>query len=387
MPDWLDLAAPFLPRLLREAGYTTAHFGKWHLGHALGAPPPSAYGLDYSATDSTSTGPRFGSDEIEQYRRGHPEAGSGVVDVELIPDFRDNSTCLIVDETLSFLRAHPQGPFYINVWTLLPHAPLHPTPEQLAPWKSLDPRPDAFQTWMCDYTAHAADLRGQSQVFAAAMSALDAQIGRLLDGLHELGLDRNTLILFSSDNGPEDYRVVNATNAGMGSTGPFRARKRSLYEGGLRTPLLVRWPGHVEAGTADTRSVLSAVDFLPTICALAGARLPEGYRFDGEDVSDIWLGSDRARRSALYWEWRFEVVGDEYTPPRYAVRDGNWKLFTNADRSHVELFDVIHDPEERWNVAAAHPDIAERLTTAATEWGKTLPDSPTAKASGAGQLH
>lgn len=127
---------------------------------------------------------------------------------------------------------------------------------------------------MRKYLAGAEDLRAQMQVYCASLTDLDTQIGRLLDALEELGLADNTIIFFSSDNGPEDYRVRNAANAGVGSTGGLRARKRSLYEGGIRTFGLVRWPGRVPSGRVDTTSVVSAVDFLPTIASLAGVQLP-----------------------------------------------------------------------------------------------------------------
>jgi N-acetylgalactosamine-6-sulfatase len=227
---------------------------------------------------------------------------------------------------------------------------------------------------MRDYAGRAKNLQSQMQVYAASMADLDTQLGRLFEGLHELDLEKNTVVIFSSDNGPEDYRVGNAANAGVGSPGPHRARKRSLYEGGVRVPLLVRWPGHVTAGATDETSVVGAVDFLPTVCILAGVKLPDSLKSDGEDTSDMLLGQPRPRRRPLFWEWRFAVTGGgEYAPPRFAVRDGDWKLFTNADRSRVELYNIPRDPEERNDVAAEHAEVANRLAEVVLEWGRTLP--------------
>jgi N-acetylgalactosamine-6-sulfatase len=380
MPNWLDPEAPFLARMLHDAGYATAHFGKWHLGHGDGAPSPGEYGFDAHATYN-SAGPLLGADEIERFRREHPEWSSkDELNKEYIPHYRAHTTRMIVDEAIKFVREHRRDPFYVNLWTLLPHAPLDPTPEQLAPWKELTPRADSFASWMKDYAARAKDLRSQLQIYAASMADIDTQLGRLLDGLRELNLHDNTVVIFSSDNGPEDYRIGNAANAGVGSPGPHRARKRSLYEGGVRVPFLVRWPNRIKTGTTDETSVVGAVDLLPTICSLAGVKLPERFNSDGEDMSDVLLGEPRPRRGPLYWEWRFAVTGGgEYAPPRYAVRDGDWKLLTGPDRSRVALYNIPRDPEERHNVAAEYPRVVDRLAEKVLAWGKTLPPEPVAE--------
>lgn len=357
MPDWLDPKTVTITRLLRDAGYATGHFGKWHLGNGPAAPTPGDYGIDVHRTVNSS-GPSLG-DEAQE------------------PFFRARSTALIVDETIKFIQANKDRPFYLNVWTLVPHAPLKPTPAQLKVYEGLEPRADdpAFGEWMQKYAAAAKDLKSQMKVFCASLTDLDTQIGRLLQALDDLKLADNTIILFSSDNGPEDYRIGNAANAGVGSPGPLRARKRSMYEGGIRTFGLVRWPGHVAAGRVDDTSVISGVDWLPTICKLAGVTVPDSIQADGEDVSDIWLGQPRARRKPLYWEWLFRVWGDEYTPPMLAIRDGPWKLLANHDGGHAELFNIPVDVAEKHDVAAAHPDVVQNLSAKALAWQRSLPPS------------
>ncbi len=360
MPDWLDPKVPTLATLLKGAGYSTAHFGKWHLGSGNEAPPPEAYGFDVSKTVN-SNGPALG-DEKDPY-------------------FRAKSTAMIVDETIKFIREHKGGPFYANVWTLLPHAPLKPTPEQLAVYADLQPSAGAaaFGPWMQKYLGEAKDLKSQMQVFCASLTDLDTQLGRLFAALDEMKLAEDTIIFYSSDNGAEDYRIGNASNAGVGNTGPLRARKRSMYEGGIRTFGLVRWPGHVPAGKRDEVSVTGGLDFLPTICKLAGVSVPENVRPDGEDVSDIWLGKPRARTRPLHWEWLFNVAGGEeygYMPPMLAVRDGDWKLFVNHNGSDAELFNIPRDIGEEHNVAAENPDVVKALAAKALAWAKSLPPSP-----------
>jgi N-acetylgalactosamine-6-sulfatase len=359
MPDWLDPQVTTLPKLLKSAGYATAHFGKWHLGGGPDAPAPEAYGIDVSRT-TVSNGTPFA------------EVGD--------PYFWAKSTGLIVDETIAFIKAHKDQPFYANVWTLLPHATLKPTPEQLAVYADLNPSAGdpAFGPWMQKYLDEAKDLKSQMQVFCASLTDLDTQLGRLFSALDEMKLANDTIIFFSSDNGAEDYRIGNAANGGVGNTGPLRARKRSMYEGGIRTFGIVRWPGHVAAGTRDETSVTGGVDFLPTICKLTGVSLPENLRPDGEDVSDIWLGKSRARTKPLFWEWLFDVKGSGeggYMPPMLSVRDGDWKLFVNHNGTGAQLFNIPQDISEQHDVAAANPEIVRSLTGKALAWAKSLPPS------------
>jgi N-acetylgalactosamine-6-sulfatase len=355
MPNWLDPDVTTVCDLLKGAGYSTAHFGKWHLGSGEGAPGPSDYGIDDHRTVNAN-GPGW--------------------DMGVDPYFRAHSTGLFVDETIRFIKETVEAgkPFYVNLWTLVPHALLKPTPEELAVYEGLEVDSEDFPSYMRDYVANAPDTQSQMRIFCAAMTGLDEAIGRLLDFLDEQGLAENTVIFFSSDNGPEDYHIGNAKNAGMGFPGILRARKRSIYEGGVRTPLIVRWPGKVKAGRIDEDAVITGVDFLPTVCALAGVPVPD-IKADGENVSDMLLRKSRPRTKPICWEWRGRVFGNPvYEPPRLAVRDGDWKLFTGYDGETVELYNIPNDPEERNNVAEENPEVAERLKKMALDWKATLPE-------------
>ncbi len=361
MPNWLDERVTTLPDLLRSAGYATAHFGKWHLGSGPGAPTPEAYGFDV-ARIASGNGPTY------EEARGKP-------------DFWSRSTGLFVDDTIAFLREHRDQPCFVNLWTLIPHAKLAPSAEQLEVCADLKPKADdpAFGPWMRKYLAGAKDLESQMKIYCASLTNLDTEIGRLLDALDEMAMTENTILVFSSDNGPEDYRVGNAANAGVGSPGPLRGRKRSLYEGGIRTFGLVRWPGKVAAGRVDETSVVAAVDLLPTICSLAGVEIPATLVCDGEDQSDRWLGRKTApREKALFWEWLFTVQGPEdgYEPPMLAIREGDWKLFLDHQGGHAQLYQIPGDPGEHTDLAAKEPEIVKRLSDKALDWVKTLPPSP-----------
>jgi len=354
MPNWLAPDVTTVTDLLKRAGYATAHFGKWHLcgGGIPEAPTPSAYGIDEHRT-MNSSGPGW--------------------DVRKDPYFRAHSTGLFVDETIRFVQKHRDRPFFVNLWTLVPHATLKPTPEELKAYESLTVDTGAFKGSMRRYLSQAPKLDSQMKVYAAAVTGMDQALGRLFAKLDELGLADNTLIFFTSDNGPEDYHVRNARNAGVGSPGPFRGRKRSIYEGGVRTSCIVRWPGHVPAGRRDEESVITAVDFLPTVCRLAGADVP-AIQPDGEDVSDILLGKPRPRRKPIFWEWRGGVAGDPaYRPPPLAIREGKWKLLVGPDGSSRELYDIPNDPAEKTNLASKHPDVARRLAEKVLAWKKALP--------------
>ncbi len=338
--DFLDSKVPTITRLLKQAGYATGHFGKWHLGSGSGAPSPSAFGIDeHIAVNSTD----------KAWSRNEQD-----------PYFRANSTSLIVDESIRFIEKNKDKPFYLNVWSLLPHAPLHPTEEQMKPYERMGPRGLPY--------------KGAMQIYYASVTAMDAQLGRLLTRLDELGIADNTVVFFSSDNGPEDIHLAEASHSGVGSAGPFRGRKRSLYEGGIRMPFLVRWPKHIRARHVDNQSVMAGVDFLPTVAALTNTALPGSLKIDGEDRSPVLLRGPGPRSKPLFWEWRLGIFGDVmHQSPRLATRAGNWKLLMNPDRSRVELYDIPSDPTELHDQSAAHPEVVAQLSARLLAWQKTLP--------------
>jgi N-acetylgalactosamine-6-sulfatase len=152
-----------------------------------------------------------------------------------------------------------------------------------------------------------------------------------------------------------------------------------MHEGGIRTFGLVRWPGKVPAGRVEERAVVGAVDFLPTVAALAGVKVPETLAPDGEDLSALWRGGPAtARTRPLYWEWLSGVQGqdDGYMPPPLCVRDGDWKLFVDHHGKGAQLFNIPKDSGEHQDLAAQNPDIVKALSERALAWVKTLPPSP-----------
>ena len=187
-------------------------------------------------------------------------------------------------------------------------------------------------------------------------------------------MGENTIIIFSSDNGPEDIYIPHAGYHAVGLPGPFRGRKRSLYEGGIREPFILRWKGHHAESHVDETTVLSGTDLLPTFCSLAGVDLPDEYLPDVEDMSEVFRGGERKRRSALMWEWRFHGVGQLLNrSPMLAIRDGDWKLLMNPDRSRVELYDMVEQPMELHSCADRHLEVVERLAAEVLRWQEQLP--------------
>ncbi len=331
MPDWLDPDAVMLPRMLQHAGYATAHYGKWHLTSrefAEQAPLGTAYGYDDYAGWN---GPLPGIGYFEIY-----------------------------DKALDFLRAHRDQPVFINLWLHEAHTPHEPSEESMAEFAHLDK---------------------QQQVYAAVIADGDKGVGKILNGLDEMGIADNTLLVFSSDNGPEvtgkqaKLGKGYGTLCSVGSTGGLRGRKRSLFEGGVRVPFIVRWPGRTPARKINENTVVTAVDLLPTFCAAAGAGLPEGYEPDGENLLAALLGEPVVRRKPVFWEWR-GLNNEPDGWPQLAVRDGDWKLVMTQDQRRAELYNLTTDREESRDLSAQYPEVASRLIRMAQEWKRTLPEQP-----------
>lgn len=332
--------------LLKKAGYRTGHFGKWHIGPEM---KPGTYGIDH--IDGVEDGIRAAK------RMNGPNRG------------RDSP---IFDAAIKFIEANKAGPFYANIWGHIPHNPVNPAPALVEKWKDLKVNPTDFPPQMrmkfAEVEAAKGDISDSMRRYLAEVEALDADIGRLLKKLDELGLSRNTIVAFSSDQGAD------MTKAGlgglrfnqMGFNGEFRGGKHTFYEGGQRVSFIIRWPGHVPAGVVNSESVISGVDWLPTLCTIAGAKFTPSD-FDGEDVSDVWLGKHRERTKPLYWKTnneRSEMV----------VREGRWKLFVpNKKKGELELFNILTDPAEKHNLALKHSDVVAQLKAKIDKWNGTLP--------------
>ena len=345
MPNFLDPDAVTVTGLLQQIGYAVGHFGKWHLGSGAGAPAPYDYGIDESKIN-VGNGPLLNFTDLQ--------TGEG----------RSRSTEVIIDETIGFIERNKDEPFFVQAWLNDTHAILDPTEEQMEPYRQ--------------FTANGLEdkHKGALRIYYSVVTNADRHIGRLMDKLDELNLSDNTIVIFSADNGPEDIHIRNATHSGVGSSGPFRGRKRSLYEGGVRTPFIIRWPNGVSDGRIDNDTPLCAVDLLPTFCNLAGVDI-DGLVIDGEDMTDALRGRSVIRKKPLMWEWRFNIAGHcLHKSPMLSIREGDWKLLLNPDRSRVELFNIPRDPMELNNRAEHDPERVAEMADRVLAWQDTLPEGP-----------
>jgi arylsulfatase A-like enzyme len=314
--------------LLKRHGYATGGFGKWGLGNpgTTGVPERQGFDLFYGYYDQTHAHNYFPAFLIRNSKEEPLPGGNGVSGkagkgTAYTPD-------LILKETLAFIEKNKDRPFYIHAAWTLPHGNFEipsDAPFTNRPW------PQAVKN------------------HAAMLARLDADVGRLMQKLKDLGLDENTLVIFSSDNGAEGPGLTT-----FNSTAGLRGKKRSLHEGGVRAPFIARWPGKIKAGiTSDL--LTSHVDFLATACDLAGAAIPK--QTDGISIAPTLLGKEESHRHEfLYWE-----IYEGPSPFQQAVRLADWKGYRTALKSPLELYDLRKDPAEASNIAGDHADIVRRI--------------------------
>ncbi len=347
-----------LAQLLKGAGYVTGAFGKWGLGMVGTSGAPDRKGFDTF----------FGYNCQRQSHRYYP-THLWSNDRKIILEGNDLSHKvkyapeLIQEQALAFIDQNKDKPFFLFIPTVLPHAEVQgPEDEFYHQYEnSFEEKPHRGNGY-----GPGASVGGYASVekpratFAAMVARMDAQVGQVIDRLTKLGLMDNTLIIFTSDNGP--HKEGGADPAFFNSSGGFRGVKRDLYEGGIRTPFIVQWKGKVKAGT--TSAFTGAFwDILPTLTDITGAdkaRYTDGVSF----LPTLTGKGKQAQHDYLYWE--FHEDGG-----RQAVRMGNWKgvrqqVKKNAD-GPVELYDLAKDPKEQHNVAAANPAIVQKIRRYMTE--------------------
>jgi arylsulfatase A-like enzyme len=324
-----------LPKLLKEAGYATGAFGKWGLGSPGSAGDPVKQGIDEF----------FGYNcqrEAHNFYPGHLWHNTEQVKL----DGETYSHDLIMDQALAFIKQHQAGPFFCYLPITIPHAAMHCPESYVAPFREKFPE---FESKIGKYAGP--EVKNPIAAFAGMMTHVDEDVGRLLKLLKDLNIDENTLVLLSSDNGP--HQEGGHDPVFFDSNGPFRGFKRDLYEGGIRTALLARWPGKIEAGSKS--ALISAHwDVLPTFCELAGVAPPLGI--DGISFVPTLLGEPVKQQPHPYLYWEFHERGG-----KRAVRFGPWKavqlnLQKDAD-GPIEIYYLLDDPGETKNIAGDHPEI------------------------------
>jgi arylsulfatase A-like enzyme len=344
-----------IPEVLREAGYRTGGFGKWSLGDHGEAGAPWLKGFDeyygYPNQDHAHFYyPHFLWDTNRVVLLPGNRPGVPAARREYAPDLLLTRAVRFLEETRKDRR-----PFFLYFPTILPHwsefpkdsPDSHPVPED-APY-SERPWPQVERN------------------YAAMVTRLDRDVGRLLAKLGELGLERDTLVLFTSDNGPSGETIHRPDF--FRSAGPFRGSKRHLHEGGIRVPLLARWPAVIAPGQVS-RVLAGHWDILPTLAELAGA--PPGGDIDGISLASVFRGRPRPREHEfLYWDY-----GHTRDAFLQAVRAGDWKAVRTALNRPTELYDLAADPGESRDLARERPEIVARLEGLMRQAFEPSPDYP-----------
>ncbi len=328
-----------LAEVLKEAGYATAHVGKWHLGLPMGdrkKPTPSDHGFDYWFATANNAAP------------SHRNPNNFVRNGEAVGEIEGYSCQILVDEAIDWLEQSDRGvPFFLNVWFHEPHAPIA-APDEI----------------VSEYGG----LKDKAAIYSGTIANEDQAIGRLLAKLREIDDPENTLIIYGSDNG--SYRDDR--------TGGLRGRKGMNWEGGIRVPGIFNWPGKIGASRLE-RTPAGLVDVLPTVCGLLDLDTPQGVHLDGTDLSSLLTGVGRnfERTQPLFWHL-------QKARPIVAIRDGDYSLVAEPDfelskdnmfdeawipaiksgtYKNYQLFNLKTDPKQETDISSQNPELMDRLKT------------------------
>jgi arylsulfatase A len=313
---------------LKEKGYSTGFFGKWHLS-----------GTDVKEGDPSTGGPDFYPDKqgfdinIGGCGKGGPPTYFDPYRIPTITPRKKGEylTDRLADEVIAWMRDKKDKPMFVNLWTYNPHFPFE-APADLIPNYEGKEGPGLI-----------------NPIYGAQIEATDRAVGRVLDEITRLGIAENTLVIFTSDNGGWSGATDNS---------PLRKGKGFLYEGGIRVPLIIRWPGVTQAGTTDPTPVIS-MDLSATVLDAGGVSLKQGESLDGASLMPVLQGKESSREPLFfhYPHWAFH----KENRPGSAVRDGKYKLILNYDDDSVELYDLKADLGEKHDLAAKLPKVAVKL--------------------------
>lgn len=314
-------------QLLRKAGYRTALFGKLHTNSRLDGkePTPTDYGFQSWLCTQNNALPSH-QNPTNFVRNGKP---AGLL--------RGHATSIVVDEAINFIERSAGSPFLVFITFHAPHEPVS-TPSRLT---SLYP----------------GETNANRAAYFGSVSMVDAEVGRLLRTLDGRLLRNNTVVVFTSDNGPETLNRYKNSQHSYGSPGALRGMKLHLTDGGFRVPGIIRWPQVVQAGSVSAEPV-SGLDLLPTFAELAGVPVAKELRLDGTSILPLLQGGDLRRKQPLYWEYPAALSA----PWKLALRDGPWKLLSTPDFSRFELFNLAADPSETASMASLETNRVAQMS-------------------------
>ena len=366
-----------LPEIMKDNGYTTGMFGKWAGGYEGSASTPDKRGIDeYYGYICQFQAHLYYPNFLNRYS---PSLGdTGVVRVVMEenikypmygPDYHKRtqySADLIHQKAMEWIEKQDgEQPFFGIFTYTLPHAELvQPEDSILNHYKTQFADDKAFGGQKGSRYNAITHVHAQ---FAGMITRLDYYVGEVLKKLEEKGFDENTIVIFTSDNGPApSFKAVRSAY--------LRGTKNSLYEGGIRMPFIVKYPKKIKPGRVNNSSVLCAVDLYPTLCSVAGIKTEKNYKGDGQNYAKVLLGKSEAKRKTdLMWDFgrnkHFGFPGNPYDrSPHLAIRSGKWKLLVNGDGSDAQLYDMELDKFEKNNIAGEHPELVAKLSKKVCEW-------------------
>ena len=347
-------SAQTIPEVLKKAGYVSGMFGKWGLGAPGSEGDPMNQGFDrFYGLNCQRQSHNFYPTHVWSDRK------------KVMLDRKHYSHTLIADECLKFIRTNKDNPFFCYVPFTIPHAAMQSPEKRIAPWRKKFPE---FEKMTGRYGG--TTITNPIAAFAAMMEHMDEDVGRILNLLEELNIDENTLVIFTSDNGP--HKEGGHKPDFFDSNGPLKGYKRDLYEGGIRVATVAWWPGKIESGTSSSH-IAAGWDLLPTLCELSGTPAPDGL--DGVSFAPTLLGQAQGQEKRQYLYWEFHEQGG-----KQAVRMGKWKgIRLNVRKnpnSPVELYDLSKDIGEKNDISYKHPKIVSKMEIAMKESNRGNPIFP-----------
>ncbi len=312
--------------LLRDSGYATCHVGKWHCNGKFNSdeqPQPGDHGFDHWFSTQNNAHPTH-QDPDNFVRNGQP-----------VGKLEGNSSTLIAQEAIDWLTGtwDRSKPFCLFVWFHAPHEPIATDREFMDP-----------------YEGH------EEAIYYGNVTQMDHAFGRLMGTLDDMTLRDESFVMFTSDNGPETLKRYRGAHRSFGSPGPLRGMKLHLYEGGIRVPGIIRWPGKAEPG-AICHEPVNGTDVLPTLCDLAGGRVPRDRVIDGTSIVPILSQEKLARDKPLYWRYD-RALSKPFT---VALRQGDWKILADNAMTRFELYNLRDDVAEKQDLAGQEPQRLESM--------------------------
>ena len=351
----------------KAAGYSTFYCGKWHLGEGVSSPDKLGFDTTIAAGAAGATASFFAPYTVAKGKGGHDEKDA-IVGLDDAPE-GEYLTYRLTDETMKFIEANKEKPFCAVLAHYAVHTPIEAKKHLIKRYEEkLATLPKPAAEWEKE-SAGENLLMQNNATYAAMIESLDNGVGRLLNQLKKLGLEDNTIVVLASDHGGLSAR---GNSRGVATSNrPLRAGKGHLYEGGLRIPLIIRWPAKTKPGS-EIATPVSTLDLLPTLTDMAGVKAPEKAGADGTSLAALLQDGTAPARDTFFWHNpapRPASTGDWFSS---AIRVGDLKLVDFPSEKRVELYDLANDPAEAKNLAETRPEDRDRLLAQLNEWRKQV---------------